>query len=200
MAIAAAYATRSNMNIGDTLKSAVHGMPTLVTGGKPGYRAGDEKLAWANSKLTASESINVSSAAFGNGEPIPLRHSADGENAPPPLSWSGVPQDTQSIAVVAEDPDAPTPEPFVHWLVYNLPPNAKSLPSSTGLEGKNSKLTTGWTGMAPPKGDSPHRYVFQVFALDKMLPLQTGAGRTALFEAMTGHVLARGRLIGTYQR
>ncbi|HZZ42100.1 MAG TPA: YbhB/YbcL family Raf kinase inhibitor-like protein [Tepidisphaeraceae bacterium] len=194
------------MNIGDTIKSAVQGMPTLLTGGHPSYRAGDEKLAWMQIGLMGSADFPVHSDAFADGEPIPFKYGTDGQNVSPPLSWSTPPAKTMSLVVVVEDPDAPTPEPFVHWLVYNIPADAKGLSEGTdkgamkGVEGENSKLKPGWTGMAPPKGDSPHRYVFQIFALDTGLSLEKEAGRAELFKAMAGHVLGRGILVGTYQR
>jgi hypothetical protein len=127
------------------------------------------------------------------------------------LAWSGVPAQAGSLALVVEDPDAPTPEPFLHWLVYNLGAQVRSIPENVAkvevareiggaTQGKNSSLKIGWTGMAPPKGDVPHRYFFQLFALDQKLALEPGVGRTALFDAMDRHVVARGKLIGTYQR
>ena len=195
------------MNISDTIKSAVKGMPSLVTGGQPGYRAGDDKLAWFRPELSAPPTISIRSEAFEDGSPIPFRYSADGDNQPPPLSWSGLPEGTRSLALIVEDPDAPTPEPFVHWLLYGISPAMKNLSaagerSAAGgaMQGKNSTMKTGWTGMAPPKGDTPHRYFFQLFALDTPLMLEPGIGRTALMDAMAGHVIARGRLLGTYQR
>jgi Raf kinase inhibitor-like YbhB/YbcL family protein len=198
------------MNIGDTIKSVTRGMPTLLTGGEPGYRAGDDKLAWAKPELASDSAMTVSSPAFLEGQPIPPLYSVDGKAISPPLSWAPIDR-AQSFVLVVEDPDAPTPEPFVHWLLYNLPASFHELPENiakdptpptTGgaAQGKNSNLKPGWTGMAPPKGDTPHRYFFQLFALDTKLDLDPAAGRSALFKAMAGHVLARGRLIGTYHR
>lgn len=198
------------MNIADTIRSVTRGMPALVTGGKPGYRAGDDKLAWARPQLSTELSLTVQSAGFEEGSDIPKTYSVDGSDASPPLHWSGVPRDARSLALVVEDPDAPTPNPFVHWLLYDIPPDVTQLPQGLhdplplslqgAAQGKNSNLKTGWTGMAPPRGDTPHRYFFQLFALDRALNLDAGEGRTALFDAMAGHVIARGRLIGTYAR
>jgi Raf kinase inhibitor-like YbhB/YbcL family protein len=199
------------MSIGDTFKSITKGMPSLVTGGQPGYRAGDAKLAWNKSDLAGSSVINVSSTAFEDGQPIPATYSGDGKNIPPPLFWTGSTDKVQSFALVVEDPDAPTPDPYVHWLLYNIPASVRQLPEGlekepglatfhNAMQGKNSSLKTGWTGMAPPKGDTPHRYFFQLFALDTRLNLDSGIGRAELFDAMSGHVIARGRTIGTYQR
>jgi len=197
------------MTIGDAIKSAIHGMPALVTGGQPGYRAGEDKLACAHEFLSGLDTFTVRSDAFEEGGAIPGKYSADGDGISPPISWRGLPHETRSVALVVEDPDAPTPEPFVHWLVYNIASSSTTLPegmrpenfAATGaMQGKNSNLRSGWTGMAPPKGDTPHRYFFQVFALDVNLQLDEGAGRTALFEAMAGHVIASGRTIGTFHR
>lgn len=198
------------MNIGDAIKSVTRGMPALVTGGEPGYRAGDDKLAWARPELQAEAPIPVSSPAFQDGQPIPTVYSVDGQDISPPLSWAPI-ERAQTFVLVVEDPDAPTPEPFVHWLMYNIPSSVRQLPENVPKEplvpeignaaqGKNSTFKVGWTGMAPPKGDTPHRYIFQLFALDTRLNLEPGAGRTALFKAAAGRVLARGRLTGTYHR
>ncbi|HEX4795264.1 MAG TPA: YbhB/YbcL family Raf kinase inhibitor-like protein [Humisphaera sp.] len=199
------------MTFTDALKSAVKGMPVLMTGGQPGYRAGEHKLAWYRPDLSGPNGIELQSDAFEDEGEIPFKYSADGDNISPPLSWSDVPERAESLALVVEDPDAPTPQPFVHWLLYNIPPRQTSLPEhlipegfpaadQCYMQGKNSNLKVGWAGMAPPKGDMPHRYFFQFFALDSMLPLKAGAGRTALFNAMARHVIARARIVGTFQR
>ena len=199
------------MDIGHVAKSAVAGMPSLLTGGVPGSRAGNERLAWNQPGLQAANELLVRSDAFENGSAIPGTYSADAGQISPPLSWSTIPEGCRSLALVVEDPDAPTPNPFVHWLLYNIPINLRGLPQNLGgesiasgaggaLQGKNSTLKVGWTGMAPPKGDTPHHYHFQLFALDKALELEPGAGRTALLDAIAGHLIARGDLVGTYQR
>jgi Raf kinase inhibitor-like YbhB/YbcL family protein len=95
----------------------------------------------------------------------------------------------------------------VHWIAFNIDPYTLTLPEGIGpdeklmlRQGKNSSLKIGWTGMAPPRGDRPHHYHFQVFALDELLPLENGCGRSALIKAMAQHVIARGELVGTFQR
>ena len=195
------------MNVGHVAKSLIQGMPTLLTGGIPSERAGDERLTF--NRIFASDVIGVQSPAFGPGEPIPSHYSAEeGTSVSPPLSWLGVPSGARSIAIVVEDPDAPTPNPFVHWLAYNIPPEAGGLPEGwsgspddpPGLEGKNSTLKLGYIDAAPPKGDLPHHYHFCVFAVSKMLELDAGAGRNALVEALKPRVIGKGRLVGTYQR
>jgi hypothetical protein len=199
------------MDIGHAIKCVTTGMPALLTGGKPGCRAGDDRLAWFKPGLKAAAELMIDSDAFENLSAIPSKYSADEQGISPPIRWSTIPEGAKSLALVVEDPDAPTPNPFVHWLLYNIPADIRGLPEDVrheeiaaaargAMQGKNSGLKIGWTGMAPPKGDSPHHYHFQLFALDRMLDLAPGAGRTALFDAMAGHVVARGDLIGTYQR
>lgn len=165
--------------------------------------AGDEKLASRKVASGILPTILVSSSAFHASGPLPVSSTADGEGVPPALTWEGVPDRARSIALVCEDPDAPFPEPFVHWLVYDLPATARTLGGSTplpGKEGKNSKLATGFIGAAPPVGHGIHHYHFQIFALDGALDLAPGIGRGDLLDAMKGHVLAFGELVGTYER
>lgn len=199
------------MEIGHAVKCIATGMPALITGGKPGCRAGDERLAWFKPGMIGGVELLVRSDAFENLSAMPSKYSADGQQISPPLSWSTVPEGARSLALVVEDPDAPTPNPFVHWLLYNIPADLRGLPEDVrheeiaaaargAMQGKNSTLKIGWAGMAPPKGDTPHHYHFQLFALDRTVDLAPGAGRTALFDAMAGHVVGRGDLVGTYQR
>ena len=128
----------------------------------------------------------------------------------PDLSWTGVPPSAKSLAVFVEDPDAKEPKPFVHWVLYNLPSSITALPESVpgaprlpefggALQGRTSRGTTGYVGPRPPKGDPPHHYHFQVFALDAPLTLDPGADATAVAGAMKGHVLASGELVGTFK-
>ena len=200
------------MEIGHTIKCAVTGMPAMILGGKPGCRAGDERLARNQFELSHAGTFSVGSPAFENGVPIPSHYSSqEGQNISPPLRWSDLPAETRSIALIVEDPDAPTPKPFVHWLMYNIPANVTSIPEGIpheevaivipgAMQGKNSGMKLGWTGMAPPKGDLPHHYHFQVFALSTGLPLEAEAGRSALLREMKDHIIGVGELIGTYQR
>ncbi|MDB5305727.1 MAG: Phosphatidylethanolamine-binding protein [Phycisphaerales bacterium] len=197
------------MSIGHAIRSVTLGMPKLVTGGVPKFRAGDQRLSY--NEFDVPESLSVSSDAFNSGEPIPVKYTGDGENVSPPLRWSGMPADAKSFVLIVEDPDAPTPNPFVHWLAYNIPTDILQLHEAIPKgpepqegapfpQGKNSMLQPGYAGPSPPKGDIPHHYHFQLYALDRMLDLAPGAGRSALLKAMRGHVLAKGRLIGTYGR
>jgi Raf kinase inhibitor-like YbhB/YbcL family protein len=164
--------------------------------------AGAEKLAFHKLELD-DPTLQVHSSAFGQGEALPISSTIDGEGVPPPLKWDGVPEETQSLAVVVEDPDAPMPQPFVHWLVYKIPADATSIEagSPAGVrEGKNSLMKSGFTPAAPPAHHGVHHYHFQVFALDAPVAAAPGAGRRELLEAMRGHVLAWGETVGTYER
>jgi Raf kinase inhibitor-like YbhB/YbcL family protein len=166
-------------------------------------RAGDDKIASRKLGVTeASRTIDVTSTAFTDGGSLPVTFTADGAGLAPPITWSSVPDAARSLVLIAEDPDAPFPKPFVHWLVYSLPVTTTSIASSPagGREGKNSMLKTGYTPAAPPAGHGMHHYHFQVFALDIVLELGEGAGRSALLEAMRNHVIAWGEIVATYER
>lgn len=149
--------------------------------------------------------LAVLSAAFAMGAAIPDRYAC----APfsPPLSWSEVPAGTQSIAVLCDDPDAPVGD-WVHWVLFNLAPDVRSLPENVArdaalpggaVQGVNDYGRKGYDGPCPPPGQT-HRYHFKVFALDARLALDAGARKADLVRAMRGHVLAQGALMGTYAR
>jgi hypothetical protein len=195
------------MSLSHTAKTLLRGTPALLTGGIPGARAGQELLAINQPELYSAHEITLTSREFVSGQEIPARYSTDGLNLSPPISWANVPPDAKSLVLLVEDPDAPLPKPFVHWLAFNIGTHALKLPEGVSVEeksllhqGKNSSLRKGWTGMAPPKGDTRHHYHFQIFALDGLLNLQDGVGRSALLHAMNGHVLGKGELIGTFRR
>jgi Raf kinase inhibitor-like YbhB/YbcL family protein len=151
------------------------------------------------------------SPAFPDGKPIPRRHTEDGDDLSPELSWSGLPRGTQELALIVDDPDAPRPEPWVHWVLYKIPADWPGLPegvskqeSSLGQagiqQGKNSWGTLGYRGPAPPEGHGVHHYHFKLYALDAPLEASPGLDKRGLMDAMSGHVLAHGELVGTYQR
>ena len=156
--------------------------------------------------------IDVTSTAFEADGAIPGTYAADGENISPPLDWAEGPEGTASYVLIVDDPDAPIENPpFTHWVAYDIPANTTSLvegvPGTERLEkpegmlqGANDNGSTGWYGMEPPVGDPAHHYHVQVFALDTTLGLEPGASRTAVLEAMEGHVLSIGELVGTYAR
>ena len=159
-------------------------------------------------------SIRLVSSAFSDGAMIPLQYTGDGEDVSPPLEWSSVPAAAQSLALTCEDPDAPTREPWVHWLIYHLSADLTALPQGVdtselppepvgAAQGRNSwssGRTIGYRGPAPPPGHGLHHYHFRLYALDRELQLAPGADLHALQQAMRGHILATGQLTGTYQR
>lgn len=156
-----------------------------------------------------AERFKVTSPAFEDGGAIPPRFAAEQDNVSPPLSWWGAPKAAPYFAILVEDPDAPGEAPFLHWSLVNLPWTnaglAQGLSSSAevpkaAVEGSNSAGSEGWYGMKPPREDPPHRYHFQIFALDEKLDLEPGASREEVLEAIDGHVIAAGELVGTYDR
>jgi Raf kinase inhibitor-like YbhB/YbcL family protein len=155
--------------------------------------------------------LTVSSTAFKEGQPIPEEYTDYGQGKSIPLSWSNLPRGTRSIAIVMDDPDAGTPRPFVHWVIYNIPAGTNSLESGLptkprldaprgALQGSNSKSSTGYFGPRPPKGDPPHHYHIRVYALDQVLKLEPGSDEETLSKAMSGHMLGQGELTGTVQK
>ena len=155
--------------------------------------------------------IEVISSAFEDGAPIPDAHAAEGENISPPVSWGEGPEGTQSYALIMDDPDVAQEPAFTHWVLYNLPADSTTLAEavpgtprlevpSGALQGPNDRGSIGYYGPRPPAGDPAHEYHFQVFALDTVLDLPHGATRAEVIEAMRGHVLSAGEIVGTYQR
>ncbi|HLU39713.1 MAG TPA: YbhB/YbcL family Raf kinase inhibitor-like protein [Planctomycetota bacterium] len=147
--------------------------------------------------------IVVTSTSFPPNGPIPKKHTGEGSDISPSLSWSGLPPETKEIAIICDDPDAPTPEPWVHWVLYKVPPVPNGIAEGSnggGVEGRNSWSTIGWRGPMPPKGHGVHHYHFRVFALDAPVEYSPGITKNELLQRMRGHVLAEGELIGTYER
>jgi Raf kinase inhibitor-like YbhB/YbcL family protein len=150
--------------------------------------------------------LEVTSPSFWDDMDIPERH-AGPAGVSPALSWSDVPPGTKQLVLLCEDPNAPSPTPFVHWAVYGIPLTTRSLPegippvpvTSGFKQGRNSTGGDGYTGPEPPVGHGVHHYHFQVFALDTPSELAPGADRASLLRAMSGHVLASGELVGTYE-
>jgi Raf kinase inhibitor-like YbhB/YbcL family protein len=140
--------------------------------------------------------LRVISPAFGEGEKIPVDYTCDGFDVNPQLNISDVPDDTVSLALIVEDPDAPLGV-WDHWVVYNIPPAGGIGKNSTpGTEGMNSFGRKRYGGPCPPLGT--HRYVFSIYALDAQLALGDAAGKKEVLEAMIGHILAKGQLTGVY--
>ncbi len=153
---------------------------------------------------TPGASLDLTSSAFAPGEAIPAQYTCDGQDLSPPLQWDDPPAGTRSLALVMDDPDAGG---FRHWLLYNLPAAARALPEGIppdgelpdgSRQGQNGWGKLGYGGPCPPSGT--HRYSFRLYALDVVLELPAGAGLEQLYQAMDGHILARGELVGLYTR
>jgi len=150
-------------------------------------------------------SMKLGTTAFPSEGPIPARHSKKGGNISPPLFWSGLPAGTRSLALIVDDPDAPSGV-FVHWLMYGIPPTStgleEHLPPSRALpdgsrQGRNGFHELGYGGPQPPRGT--HRYFFHLYALDSMPDIAPGATRPELDRAMQGHILEETQLFGTFE-
>ena len=145
--------------------------------------------------------FTLRSTAFADGADIPARHTCDGDDLSPRLTWSGAPAGTRSLALVMDDPDAPRGT-FTHWVVYDIASGVTELGegSTVGTQGRNSFGRTGYGGPCPPRGDEPHRYRFTLYALDvPTIALENGT-REELEEKIDTHVLGTDRLVGRYQR
>ncbi len=150
--------------------------------------------------------IELTSPAFAQGQPIPVKYTCRGEDISPALAWSEPPAGTQTFALIMDDPDAPAGT-WVHWVLFNIPASARSLPEAFPSEaslpdgsqsGKNSWGRTGYGGPCPPSGT--HRYFFKLYALDEPLAIQPGADKGELEKAMVGHILATAELMGTFSK
>lgn len=158
-------------------------------------------------EIDAPLGLTLTSSAFAEGDLIPIRYTCDGEDLSPPLAWSEAPAGTESLALIVDDPDAPVGT-WVHWVVFDLAPDARSLPEAVppdgaagagGVQGRNSWKDAAYGGPCPP-GGSEHRYVFKLYALDARLGLDAGADKGDVEAALAGHVLVRGQLVGRYGR
>jgi Raf kinase inhibitor-like YbhB/YbcL family protein len=161
-----------------------------------------------------SVSLQVTSDDFEAGQPLPRACTGEGEDRSPQVAWSQVPPATRELALVCDDPDAPSTSPWVHWVLYGLAGDVTSLPAGlppdktlsqpvTARQGRNawpSGQTIGYRGPMPPAGHGVHHYHFKLYALDTRLDLPAGATKEQLVQAMHGHVLATGELVGTYER
>jgi Raf kinase inhibitor-like YbhB/YbcL family protein len=144
--------------------------------------------------------ITVSSTAFPDGGDLPRRYTCDGDDVSPPLDFAGVPDGAQELALLVEDPDAPSGT-FTHWVAWGIDPAKGALAEgeSPGGTGTNDFRRRGYAGPCPPRG-APHRLVFTVLALSRRLDLAAGATADDLRQAVTGTVLDEGRLVGRYAR
>jgi Raf kinase inhibitor-like YbhB/YbcL family protein len=151
-------------------------------------------------------SFSVKTTAFQEGGTLPRKYTCDGSDLSPALTWTGAPAGTESLALIADDPDAPVGT-WTHWIAWNIPPEAalpegvakvESLSDGT-RQGRNDFKRIGYGGPCPPPG-KPHRYFFRLYALDAKLDVKPGASRKELEHAMKGHVLAQAELMGMYGR
>lgn len=156
----------------------------------------------------APMSFELTSTAFTQGEPIPVKYSCDGEDISPPLAWGNPPEGTQSLALIMDDPDAPVGT-WDHWLLFNIPADMRDLEENLPITGKNQDPgsifvgNNSWSradygGPCPPGGT--HRYFFKLYALDTTISLLPGVAKQELLSAMEGHILAETELMGTYSR
>lgn len=159
------------------------------------------------SMAKAPAALTLKSGAFAAGANIPKKYTCDAEDVSPPLTWNDPPAGTQSFALIADDPDAPVGT-WVHWVLYDLPPNARELAEGVAKQeqipngarqGRNDFRKIGYGGPCPPPG-KPHRYFFKLYALNGKLNLQAGATKADVEKAMQGHIVAQGELMGRYGR
>ena len=169
-----------------------------------------QKSQTTKQKGEKAMSLVLKTTAFQDGEPIPVKYTCDGADVSPELTWEGVPEGTRSLALICDDPDAPVGL-WVHWVIYNIPPEATGLPE--GVDKKSARLTgklegtrqginswgkIGYGGPCPPKGPA-HRYFFKLYALDTHIETDN-LTKAQLEKAMEGHILAQAQIMGTYQR
>jgi len=172
--------------------------------------AANGETAWGkdqmNAKLKGGKTMEIKSSSFNHEEMIPSKYTCDGQNISPPLAWSGAPKETNSFALICDDPDAPAGT-WVHWVIFDIPADVNSLPEKVvkqeviaglGKNGKNTSRHYGYDGPCPPSGT--HRYYFKLYALDTMLNLNAGLSKEELLKAMKGHILVEAQLMGRYKR
>lgn len=166
----------------------------------------ETKPIQTETKQEKTMELKITSTAFDEGGLIPKKYTCDAENVSPPLSWSNAPEKTKSFALICDDPDAPAGI-WVHWVVYNIPAGEKGLTEAITpskkldngtMQGLNDFGKTGYGGPCPPGGT--HRYFFKLYALDTTLSLQGDVTKDSLLEAMKGHILSEGQLMGKYTR
>lgn len=167
--------------------------------------AGENEIV--KKKMEVKMNLEIKSSAFINGAAIPKKHTCDGEDVSPSLSWDKIPAGTKSWALICDDPDAPVGT-WVHWVIYCIPPETKSFPEAiaknqvvfkSAKQGKTDFGKIGYGGPCPPKG-KPHRYFFKLYALDFMPDWPAGRTKAEVMKGIEGHILAQGELIGKYGR
>ena len=150
--------------------------------------------------------LKIRSIAFNDGERIPKKYTCDGEDISPPLIWEDIPEGTVTLALISDDPDAPS-KTWTHWLIFNIPPELNGLPEGVEkvgelengiIQGFNDFGRIGYGGPCPPFG--VHRYFFKLYALDTSLDLEPETSKEELLEAMEGHIVEKTQMIGLYSR
>jgi Raf kinase inhibitor-like YbhB/YbcL family protein len=152
----------------------------------------------------------LESTAFQHSQPIPKKYTGEGPDVSPPLRWRGVPSDAKALALICDDPDAPRAQPWVHWLLYGLPPTIEGLPEGVAKDGtlqdpparqgRTDFGRVGWGGPMPPPGHGTHHYHFKLYALREPVDVPAGADKASLLRAIEPHVIDEGELVGTYER
>jgi Raf kinase inhibitor-like YbhB/YbcL family protein len=175
-------------------------------------RAGEDTLILSQPEFESiPETLEITSPAFTDGQPLPLRYTISGEDLSPPLRWGNVPSGTRELVLIVEDYDISLPKPMVHCIAYHLPPEGElregALPSrnADALDpvpklGRNGMGFHRYDGSAAPPGHGPHHYVFQFFAVSRELEFEGAPSKNEFLDAMKDHVLAVGRLTGTFER
>ncbi|MFW6155994.1 MAG: YbhB/YbcL family Raf kinase inhibitor-like protein [Armatimonadota bacterium] len=186
--------------------------PTRQSAQDDGGARADNTSAGAHDTGTVQEDegMVIKSGAFRQGDELPEKYTADGENISPPLTFVDVPRQTKELALIMHDPDAPVEGGYTHWLLWDLAPHIPGLPGEVpateeverigAIQGSNSAGEIGYTGPAPPEGDAPHNYEFTVYALSEKLGLEPGATKDELDAAMEGNIIEEATLTVTFGR
>jgi len=182
---------------------AIYGIGFLIFFGVAGYMILTHQEDTPHEPLNVEHivtELTVRSPAFPHEETIPSKYTCDGENLSPPLAIDDIPEGTASLVLIMEDPDSPNGT-WDHWVMFNMPANTDRVGEGDAPKGTSGKNTWGaaeYGGPCPHDGE--HRYVFNVYALDTSLRLFEGTPKEEVLEAMKGHILAKGELMGRYER
>ncbi|WP_202935112.1 YbhB/YbcL family Raf kinase inhibitor-like protein [Halorussus amylolyticus] len=169
-----------------------------------------ETIAEGETTTAETDGVSISSPAFENGGTIPTEYTCDGENLSPPLRIESVPEEAESLALVMDDPDAPSP-PFVHWLLWDVPVDAGEIPENVSpgetvdaldgaAQGANGTGELGYVGPCPPENDPQHTYLFTLYALEESPGLDPGAEYEEVLEAVIPRAIDRDQYVGQYER
>jgi hypothetical protein len=193
-------ANENRRKVGVKLQQAAWGVATMLL-------LALVSLPGCRDSVARGQTMNLTSTSFKDGSQIPAHYTCSGEGLSPQLAWSAPPARTASMALIVTDPDAPRGV-FTHWVLYDLPVGMRTLTEGVpgvgqlvdgALQGRNDFGEIGYGGPCPPPG-SPHHYIFTLYALDTKLNLPVGEKRAQVEAAMQGHILAKSRLVGLFQR